>query len=64
MLAVHGLLFGLLVQETNSVQSLSGEEQDLSESTRAMGVDGEKLPMTKLIWKAEEEAPPAAELGD
>lgn len=64
VLAIHGLLFGVLVQETSNVWSLSGEEQDLSESTRAMGTDGEKLPMNKLIWKAEDEAPQAAELGD
>ena len=64
MLAIHGLLFGVLVQVNNSMGLLLGEEQDLSESTRAMGMDGEKLPMNKLIWKAEDEAPQAAELGD
>lgn len=64
MLAIHGLLFGVLVQETNRVWSLSGEEQDLSESTRAMGMDGEKLPMNKLICRAEGESLQAAELGD
>lgn len=64
MLAIRGLLFGVLVQETNCVWSLSGEEQDPSESTRAMGMDGEKLPMNKLIWRAEGESLQAAELGD
>lgn len=40
-----------------------GEEQDLQESPAAMGTDGEKRSMNKLIWKMEDEAPQAAEPG-
>lgn len=36
-----------------TVWLLPGKEQDLTDSTRAVRMDGEELPMNELIWKLE-----------
>lgn len=51
MLALHGLHFGVLAQENSVVASRKGA--GLTDSTRAIRMDGEELPMNELIWKLE-----------